>query len=209
MKRLDVNDPAVFDQWRERYWELTNEEQIQFADDLAAKYPDQRHFNEAVLQPVIFAEQPERVLEIGGWDGALAEHCLDRDPHIAKWVNVDICREASTKARYIGSGRQHAVLYNDFRWFRYQKAKTYDLAVAAHVIEHLHDADFVRLVECLSETPLVLFEAPINEGPSDWTGYQGTHILRVGWREIRQVMRHFGYQAEQKTATIWLFRKGG
>ncbi len=196
MKRLDVTDPNVFDTWRKLYNDLTLFEQEQFGRDMEAAYPHQQSFTLGHYTDLLHRFASPRIIEIGGWKGELATACLEQAPWIQSWHNIDYCAPAVEKTtckddRYIASCPTH------FHWFKDKREVNADLLIAAHVIEHLTDEDLESLILWIKGIPAVIFEAPIGRGESDWTGYIGTHILKMGWARINELMDLAGYKNEQ------------
>ncbi len=205
MKRLNLEDPKVWDVWRSLYSELTQEENIQFGYDINAIYPHQQSFTVSNYD-LLFSRFPGRtVMEIGGWKGELAHYCLTRYP-IKQWTNFEICQAAVEKTVPMTALPFSVVMPNRFDWFKDKRPVDFDVCVAAHTIEHLSDEHLVDLVEHIKGTPIVMFEAPIQPAGDDWTGYQGTHILKMGWNGVNAAMRAAGYVPEQINQHCFLYQ---
>jgi hypothetical protein len=202
MKRLPpLSDPKFWDRWRELYDSFSHEENIEIGNALEAAYPHQVSFN-AELFEKFFSTQPPgvRVLEIGGWKGELAKHLLERNPNIAHWHNIDMCRAAVLKTVPMGelAPRYTSEFPGSFDWFKQPREFIYDIAISAHTIEHLSDSHLKDLIGFLSGIPVIVFEAPISQETGvSWAGYPGTHILKMGWAEIESLMAMRGYRATQ------------
>lgn len=208
MKRLDVSDPKVFDKWRELYSELTHEENIQFGYDMEKAYPHQASFNPAPIETVLAGLNRPRVFEVGGWKGELALHMFKKEL-VSEWTNFDMCKAAVEKTLpELKDYKYYPIFPTSFDWFGREFTKPLcDIAISCHTIEHLTDSDLKKLITYLSITPKVLFEAPIGEGPSDWTGYQGTHILKMGWTEIDKAMAVHKYRPTKLTDWMRLYEQ--
>lgn len=208
MPRLNVSDPLVFDKWRELYYDLTQDENIQFGYDMEAAYPGQASFDPKVFEG-LFARYPgyHRVLEIGGWKGELARHCMDRF-NLANWTNIDMCKAAIEKSVDMGKNatKYHPFFPSSFDWFKDKRESSYDICVSAHTIEHLTGPHVMNLIDYVSGIPKIMFEAPIPlTGRSDWKGYFGTHILEFSWADINPAMEKRGYQVEKITDWCFLY----
>lgn len=205
-KRLDVNDPNVFDKWRALYYDLTLEEQEQFGRDMEEKYPHQQSYTLSNFEHLFNRFPGCHVLEIGGWKGELADTCLKKFD-IKGWHNIDYCRAAVEKS-ICHPARYSAYCPSNFFWFKGDRSHMADIAIAAHVIEHLTDEDCFDLMRYLNGISRIMFEAPIAmNGETTWDGYIGTHILKMGWDKICDHMKSMGYSVEQINPHCFLFTK--
>ena len=179
-----------FDLWREHYDSLTFQDQQAFYRRLAVLYPCQQSFS--LYQAGLFFQRyrPRSVVELGGWDGALANHILAGDSRIEWWHNYDLVEvpQACVDDRYM----LH-VLSEPFQ----AATRSGDAFVATHTIEHLKEHE-IREVVARLKFRVCLIEAPLNDRPTDWTGYFGSHILDVGWARIDQVFSEHGYRVDHE-----------
>lgn len=193
-KRLNTEDPNVFDTWRALYSELTDAEQAEFYNDIEKKWPWQQHFHVGYFASA-FTGTPVRVLEVGGWKGELASHMLSRAPEISSWKNIEICSEAVAKTVPMPrEGVYTTHIPQAFKWFESPRELDADVFVSAHTIEHFTDQDLWKLLMWADGIPLICLEAPISFGSNNWDGYGGTHILKAGWCEIGVFMETLGYE---------------
>lgn len=205
--RLNLDDPNIWNQWRELYYDLTHEENIQFGNDIEARYPGQQSYTLSNFDTVFGSPSllPTRVLEIGGWKGELAQHCLSKY-NISSWLNIDMCKAAVDKS--VCKDPRYTALFPDrFDWFAEKRVNDFDVCVSAHTIEHLSDRHLEQLIEHISGIPCVVFEAPISSGKNNWNGYQGTHILEHGWIDICAIMLVHGYRSHKLNDHCYLFWK--
>lgn len=210
-KRLDLDDPKVWDKWRGLYYDLTEEENIQFGNDIFARYPGQASFNPAVFEPVFAGiETPVSVLEFGGWRGELAVHCFNKFPgKIEIWHGFDMCKAAvdnsvCTGFPYIPHFPGRFDWWNGNEWPPPQGS--FDVFFSAHAIEHLTDKHALELLDWVKGTPLVVLEIPITADGQKWDGYGGTHILELGWNQIHDHMKKLGYSVERVTDIAYAYR---
>lgn len=208
-QRLNLDDPNVFDKWRALYEELSDEEQHKFADECAVRFPSQEH-HDLSCHEELFSKftNPEnaRVLEIGGWKGELAQKCLKRWP-IEHWLNIEFCRTAFSQQVFSEVPRYRVANPLSFRWFKYSSSEgeawhpeteRSGVLLASHVIEHFSATDLLFVIDFFKTIPVLMFEAPLEEGPSNWKGYLGTHKLEWGWRELDlELFQIFGYKAHR------------
>jgi hypothetical protein len=176
------------DAWRAAYPTATYAEQQAAHSEMYAGYPEQRHFDAGLVASAIERVGPERVVELGGWDGELAERMLDRFDGIASWRNVELCREAAAA----GAGRHpryDADEVGDWYWTREWDC---DLFVASHTIEHL-SAEHLGLVLDATRAEALFLDAPLADGPTEWAGVSAMHVLEFGWLGVTAMCRRRGY----------------
>lgn len=184
----------TFDEYRERYDSLTDDEHRAAYREWEAQYPEQVHCSHDALKRFI-AEHCNilSVVEMGGWDGGAARAMLDVFVHLSAWYNIEVCAEAAARPAS-DSDRYHAIVPAQFRWWRPMRVVTEPhLFVAANVIEHLSTEDASDLIDTLRPHAWFI-EAPIAEEGQDWAGYNGSHVLRAGWRTLEQWLREAGYE---------------
>lgn len=217
--RLDIDDPQVWNKWRALYNELTYEENLAFANAAEAKYPSQQHHTKSNFDN-LFAMQKEAVniIEIGGWKGELASHCLNKFPIINSWANVELCSNAIDKTVISAktNPKYNIIRPNKFDWFKdpitVPVKHVFDICVSSHTIEHFSDDHLRDLIKYISGIPLVIFEAPIKDEGDDWSldgGYGGTHILKMGWNGVNEAMFTEKYRPEKINDHCYLYRFSG
>jgi hypothetical protein len=206
MSKLDLNDPQVFNQWRANYEQMTNEEHTEFTEACAERFPDQVHFTAANFEKVFEQLGPSqpRVLEIGGWKGELAKHCLEKFP-IKSWTNIEFCKSAIKNSKC--TDRRYFTLQPErFDWFETPRVIDFDVCVSSNTIEHFSDDHFFRLLGHVAGIPTIVFEAPISNEGQTWNDYWGTHILETGWDKINFCMKACGYKVEKLTDICMVYR---
>jgi hypothetical protein len=202
--RLDLENPKVWDRWRELYSDLTREENIEFGNAIEAKFPFQASYNFEIFKPLFRGVHRSRVLEIGGWKGELALQCF-QNFEIDNWFNVDMCKAAIEKTLPALHRLPYLGFFPlEFDWFRDKREDDYDVCVSAHAIEHLSDDHLKLLIKYISGIKTVQFESPICMDGQTWEGYVGTHILKMGWTAINDLMRAEGYKVLK--INDWSFR---
>jgi hypothetical protein len=179
-----------WDAWREAYPDLTYAEQQDFHSLIYQAHPEQRHYDATLVAKAVEYTQPHTVVELGGWDGELAETMLRQYPSVIhQWVNVELCKEA----RDAGVGRHPNYtpwLLDDWYWTRPWYP---DLFVASHTIEHLTVADLERTIAATHARALFL-DAPLGDKATPWQGSTTTHTLHTGWIGVTQICNRHGYQ---------------
>lgn len=178
-----------WDAWRVRYATMGVDEQRAAYDGVYVSHRDQARFDADALAALLTHTGAKAVVELGGWDGALAATILATFPAIESWTNYEIS-SAAVAASVCHDPRYDAVALDDWYWNDRHDA---DVFVASHVIEHLSFADLRKTFDATAARWLYV-QSPLEEGPTDWTGYEGTHILEVGWAAIDADLAARGYR---------------
>jgi len=185
---------ADLDEWRAAYPTATYAEQRAFHSRIWEANPDQNHFcaNEVALaldhmRPNC-STTPFQVVELGGWDGQLAELMLDRYPGISRWSNIELCHEAAMA----GHGRHRRYWLPNVKGWYWQYEWRCHLFVASHVIEHLSAGDLDKVIAATDALAL-FFDAPLEDYAIDWNGSPTTHTLDVGWEGVTDICARHGY----------------
>jgi 2-polyprenyl-3-methyl-5-hydroxy-6-metoxy-1,4-benzoquinol methylase len=182
-----------FDTWRKNYDSMTIQQQIEYHNELEAKYPEQAHFNyENVKILLDMSKKNPSVLEFGIWKADLCEIAL-KDYQIKSWTGIEICESAIQKTK-CKSPKLKYIMPDKFDWFKHDERPKCDVVIATHFIEHLSDEHFVDLANYCKGVPLIYFEAPLSENGQNWNGYFGTHKLNLGWSQVIQIMANNGFE---------------
>lgn len=186
-----MNVPTLdWDAWRTSYPTLTYAQQQDFHTAIYAQYPEQRHYDPTYTARAISETLPTTIVELGGWDGELAEQMLDRYPFIETWTNIELCAEAATA----GQGRRrryHAPLLDGFYWDH--GPWHCDLFVASHTIEHLTAHHLDQTIAATRARALYL-DAPLTDAPTSWHGTTTSHALEIGWAGVTRICEQHGYR---------------
>jgi hypothetical protein len=201
-----------WDEWRRNYDSMTYEQQQSFYSSVWQNHPIQQHYNadaaKAFFDLIDLIEEDLTIVEIGGWRGELAEAVL---PDVRGfWLNIEICREAAEQ-RIPTSPRYKAYSPPDWPWddptsiFTLQRA---DVLVASHVIEHL-SVPHLELLLDTSRARWMFLASPLPAiGPVDWTGYNGSHILPLGWDGVEALAGTHGWLMFNAVGDTRWFRRG-
>jgi hypothetical protein len=185
-----------FDAWRAGYNTRTFKEEMAYHNELEARFPDQAHFNPMAAHTAFYTVWPSKVLEAGAWKGHLAKMILDTEPDIESWTAYEICTAAIEKT--VCHYPEFTYTIPDrFDWFTSSHHfERFDMFIATHFIEHISDEHFGGMAAAINaaKVPALYFEAPINDDASDWEGYPGTHILTMGWDEIKSLFPAYQVQ---------------
>lgn len=179
-----------WDAWRTAYPTMTYAEQQEFHSAIYAAYPEQRHYDPAYTAKAIEDVLPTTVVELGGWDGELAQTMLEQYPTITQWLNVEICREAAQA----GEGRHPNYFAPSFAdWYWNLGPWHCDLFVASHTIEHLTALHLAKVIATTQANALYL-DAPLHDAPIQWQGSTTSHILEYGWTQVTDLCKQHGYR---------------
>lgn len=175
----------AFDYWRTNYNSLGVKEHSDIYDLSYSKDPTHASFSGRAVR--VFLNQTggnPHVAEIGGRNGALAKVALESTPTIKKWTNYEICG-AAVCADIVNDSRYETKLMTDFKWWRQEKIEG-DILIMSHFIEHISDEDLTFLISLIPSNIIgVHVQSPIAmQGPNNWKGFNGAHILSMGWLEV-------------------------
>lgn len=193
----------TFDEWRASYARLTDREQLDYLEDLSARYPDQARANHEQVS-LFLAGRTGRVVEIGGHVGLLAQAMLARMPGLTCWLNLEASKWARTHD-VCDDPRYRTVDPGGFYWWRNAPRFPGSILVASHVLEHFSAEDVGRLLYCFPQVKDAYVECPLEQEPSDWRGYEGTHILEVGWEGLEQLFASYGFTVGGMTGGVRTF----
>lgn len=202
----DVGLPMTFDEWRDRYNELSYTEQLTFYDAVYEKFPTQQVCRKEETAR-FFASIPEgaSVLEIGGGIGDVAREILDSFP-IKYWYNLEISQRAIDDG--LNRPQYQAQVPEDFVW-NLDDLPICEVLVASHVFEHIRADQIEQLLQRLTSIRHAYVEAPIPESSEavDWTGRWSTHILEIGWAQLETLFHRLGFQVAHRAPNVRWFKR--
>jgi len=179
----------TFNEWRNKYDQMTLAEQIEYHNVIEAEYPEQAHYTYENVKQVL--SDGISVLEFGCWKADLAQRAIS-EYKIKNWKGIEICTAAIEKT--ICTAKEFSyIIPKDFNWFATTKRPKCDVIIATHFIEHLSGEHFEQLAEYCKGVPLIYFEAPLSNEGESWEGYTGTHKLTYGWNKVNEIMLSKGY----------------
>jgi hypothetical protein len=179
----------TFNEWRNKYDQMTLAEQIEYHNVIEAEYPEQAHYTYENVKQVL--SDGISVLEFGCWKADLAQRAIS-EYKIKNWKGIEICTAAIEKT--ICTAKEFSyIIPKDFNWFATTKRPKCDVIIATHFIEHLSGEHFEQLAEYCKGVPLIYFEAPLSNEGESWEGYTGTHKLTYGWNKVNEIMFSKGY----------------
>ena len=173
--------------YRASYDSMTYDQVADYHERVWDIHPDQRHYSREHMDTFFDSLGPVRVVEVGGWRGEAAAQILDRYPVMA-WDNYEICRGA-VQSPVLTDDRYRAIHPTDWPW--HIPIVGYDVAVLAHLIEHIRATQLRFLIEWLAAGGIrhIYVEAPLREVGRSWRGQSSAHVLEIGWPEVVELLR--------------------
>ena len=183
--------------YRAAYDSLTFQQVADYHDQVWDLYPDQRHYSREHMDAFFAPLGSVRVVEVGGWRGEAAAQILNRYP-VTGWDNYEICRGA-VETPVTEDHRYRAIHPSDWPWLI--PIVGYDVAVLAHVIEHIRAVQLRFLIEWLADSGVkhTYVEAPLAEIGRSWRGQSSAHVLEVGWPEVVDLFAESGYELTSRS----------
>jgi hypothetical protein len=186
---VHVHMTDVLNDWRRTYDELSYIDQSKMYDKLHKMLPDQHRFDPAKLGEFIEkAGNGLKILEIGGYNGALAKEFLDKyDPYkIRSWRNIDISQKAIEES-VCDDPRYLAQFETDFFW-NLEYPEEFDLVIMSHVVEHIKAENLEEFLK-KAKIKYLYIDAPLPEREKpNWVNYPGTHIFEHSWEELELLL---------------------
>ena len=184
----------TFNEWRSRYFSLTDKENKEYHNYLETKYPVQAHFSANFVTDFFDTINREdiTVTEVGGWKGDLANEVLGRFSKVVNWRNIEFCPNAVDKSVVIDS-RYSTWCPDNFRWWEPLSCILDTVFICTHVFEHLHESDIKNLMDIV-HCEYLFIEAPLEEYGQSWDNYSGTHIYFGSRSNLISVIESFGYK---------------
>lgn len=184
---------AWSNKWRQNYRTMPFAKHQSDTDAimLAHATPEQHIINSTDLRRCLATIDcaGKRVIEFGGWRGAMANAVLSEFPDLAAWRNHEICPSAQ-RDDHCRDPRYECVVADRFVWETPRPSEG-DIFVTSHSIEHITAEHLGLLFKWLPDSIKWMYLcAPIPDSCEDnkWDGYGGTHILEIGWA---QIIRYF------------------
>jgi hypothetical protein len=203
---------AMFNRWRKKYDDYSDEQHRQFYSEMYRKYPDQESYHLTSVKLFLDTVRNPYVFEFGGWDGSLAGEALNLCEHVVSWHNYDCCADAVAASTV----DDHRYLGFDCRFNVWEGiASTPNTLVAAHSIEHIRQRHFHKLLDALPDLTDIYIDSPLPKEAPNWHGYEGTHIYEAGWKETIAELLNRGFVrvgrwrtgTNMETSTAYSFRR--
>lgn len=177
--------------YRAAYDGMTFEEVVRFHDEVWERFPIQEYYSPDHLAAFFSERGPVRVVEVGGWRGEAANQILAAYP-VHSWTNYEICRTAALSP--ITSDKRYTGVHLD-RWAWEMPVRTFDVAVLAHVIEHVRAEQLRSLIAWLAlcEVRHLYVEAPLIDVGRSWRNSTSAHVLEIGWPDVIRLFGEAGF----------------
>lgn len=174
------------------YDAMTYSDVAAFHDKVWSAFPNQEQHSRTALAAFFAGHRPVRVVELGGWRGEAAARTLAAHPEIRSWDNFEVCRPAALSP--VTSDPRYTGLHPD-RWPWELPTQPFDVAVLAHVIEHMKARQVEALVGWLAACGVsaVYVEAPLRDKPRHWRRSDTGHVLEIGWTGVIALFAGYGY----------------
>lgn len=177
------------DDWRRDYQagKSSRDGVMAVYETLAGQFPDQNYYAADHVADFISRYQPDLVVELGGWDGALAQTILWDNDQIQWWDNHEVANvpQVCDDLRYTFNIRQT-------RWL-WDEPIVGDAFVASHVLEHISDQQLVDLVAAL-ECSVAYVDVPLGDQRHDWMRSPTTHVMTYSISEFDRVWSDAGWR---------------
>lgn len=137
-----------------------------------------------------------QIVEIGGGNGSLANLILPQYP-FDQWYNIDLALPPSVckdNRYYPFEIKQH--LWDNFTQFSCRSFPK--IIIGSHIIEHMTAKQLEGIIDGLSsDYHFVYFEVclPEDTTTNDWHDYPAPHVLKIGWKQVTQLMEKYGFEA--------------
>lgn len=186
-----------WDAWRASYSAMTYAEHQAFYDVVWERHPDQAHFDlpraRAFLARML--RPGDRVFEVGGWRGELAEASRDLLPEGVTWTNAEITRGAVEHP--IPRGEWYRAFVPPVWVWEMGQWKADEL-VASHVIEHMTRDHLAGLLASVAAVRAAFVQSPLpDHDRPDWAGYQGSHVLDASWDDVEALFAVSGLMRDR------------
>lgn len=192
-----------WDEWRNSYDDLSYNDHLEYYNQIYEKFPKQNHCTISKADLFFSAiSEPIKVLEIGGWNGAVADYMLENFSCIKHWTNYEICQSAISRGR-VHSARYMSLIPQTFIW-DIKEIPEADVFFASHTLEHMKAKQVELLISRLITINRMYIEAPIPDSSTNtsWLGYSGTHILEIGWKQLETMLQSFGFEVTWSSGHI-------
>lgn len=171
------------DKLRDRYDELSFQEFRSWCQQIAATWPEQAYWDAPAVSRFLDFTQADDVVELGGWDGALAQAVMRPG---MDWLNLEVTEvpQVCTFPDF------HLKVLEDWPWTWDDWG---DVLIMSHVIEHM-SVEHLRSLLRRCESRAVYVDAPLSEeSGTNWRGSPTSHILPLSFIEVDALFFEHGF----------------
>jgi hypothetical protein len=189
-----------YDEWRAKYDQMSYLDQMTYAISFIDNGKDQSETRHQLMSKELtefFSNTQNRIhwiYEFGGWQGYLAKEILSQFKHIHKWINQDFAIHAIDRTK-CNDPRYCAFIQSKPFWqdsnvlesnIGSDELSEIDTFIACHCLEHIKWSELQLMYKIIknSDIEFIFIDIPIPDDKPDWTNYEGTHILDVGYNEV-------------------------
>ncbi len=177
---------SELDNFRSGYKQGNYDWHREFYARLALAFPEQNYYSATLVNDFLDWCEPRTVIELGGWDGALAQEVLREG---MKWTNYEI---ADVPQVCDDSGYEY-VLPDSWIW---ESPLEGDAFIASHVLEHLsleHLSALIAALRCES----AYVDVPLFPDGNTWQGSTTTHVLPISIGQFDEFWASAGWTIAQ------------
>ena len=136
-----------------------------------------------------------KFLELGCHDGYVASEFIRVFSQISAWYGYDIVSRPIFSG-YRWGKYQPQVLPNYF--YNLSELPEHDIFLCSHTFEHMKGREMRKCLELVKRfnTPYLILEIPpdITEGKEPWHNYEGSHVLELDGKQIKEMIDEVGYR---------------
>lgn len=195
MKKWNVEN---FNDFKKEYESYTFSDKVEINKKIGKMFPGQSNWNYKSCVEFIneIAENNLKIVELGSWDGGLAEKVITSLPKekISLWEGYDI---PGNKNKIFQNKKFNLYSLNDYFW-KQKECKNYDLFIASHTLEHFDIKELKKLVSFLSSNKIkyIYSDTPILQ---NWKNTWNTHVLEISKKEFENIFLSSGYVKIKET----------
>jgi hypothetical protein len=207
---LHVIDVAALDDYRTRYRDgMPYQAHREFYDLLAREYPEQNYWDAEQVAAFLDWCKPGWVVELGGWDGALAAAMLPDRFGIGIWWNYELA-----DVPQVCYHSSYAFSIDDgWLWADGPYSVPCDAFIASHSLEHLTEQHLDALIAAL-DCDYAYVDVPLDDVGQTWNGSTTTHVLELSldefvqrWLKAGWKVRHAWYSEQGVPSHVRFFER--
>ena len=161
-------------------------------DGLAKTGNSQRRFHGPSVKEFFSTAKPEMVIELGGWDGEMANLILPDNDDVVSWTNFEL----ASVAQVCNDDRYDFFVSTD-DWAWNHPGFSGDCFVSSHSIEHVSVDNVKSILSRLDEEffSSAFIQAPIPvKGKPNWERWKNSgHIIQCNMSELDEMFTDHGW----------------
>lgn len=191
--------PEFFDEWRALYDSMPYSQYQHLYANIAQILKQQREpleFNKFAIANFFHnIKEESNVIEIGSWDGYLASLMLDKFGYIIDWTGLEMCKEVAQNS-VCKKDCFRSIVPDTFIWDLAFDYSRYNVLVLSRFIERMKSDNFIKIIGAASgQVEYVYVEMRLFHKSHlvDWSGTPNMGIFELGWEDLIDLMKSFGY----------------